>query len=203
MLIRVPQRYRQEVFNVLLAQLLQERGIVTAPESVVRAGPAQARRIPDVIVSFYGLRTAIEGEVEDQTDAEKKAVASATQRVEDGVAHIGIAIVYPLDLRGLEFKNLKRALSDGQLRMSIVTESGQTGYVTGDLGHLERSLRDAFDQLVEEDVVSKAASILDAGVEQFAGAVMAKPGIAGRLAQTLGIRDASSPEKSVPEGESD
>ena len=46
--------YRQEVFNVLLAQLLQERGVISAPESIVRSGPEQARRMPDVIVSFHG-----------------------------------------------------------------------------------------------------------------------------------------------------
>jgi len=48
--------YRQEVFNVLLAQLLQERGVITAPESIVRSGPERARRMPDLIIHrLHGL----------------------------------------------------------------------------------------------------------------------------------------------------
>lgn len=31
--------YRQEVFSVLLAQLLQERAVVSAPESIIRSAP--------------------------------------------------------------------------------------------------------------------------------------------------------------------
>ncbi len=45
--------YRQEVFNVLLAQLLQERVVVSAPEKIVHV-KGQGRKMPDVIVNFCG-----------------------------------------------------------------------------------------------------------------------------------------------------
>lgn len=85
---------RQEVFNVILAQLLQERGAVVAPESILYTGTQRTRQMPDVIVNFQGLRTAIEGEVE-APDAQKKALDSATRWVETGVAHIGVGVSQP------------------------------------------------------------------------------------------------------------
>ena len=36
--------YRQEVLNVLLAQLLQERGVIAAPENVIRTSPTSNRK---------------------------------------------------------------------------------------------------------------------------------------------------------------
>jgi hypothetical protein len=81
--------YRQEVLNVLLAQLLQERGIISAPESIISLGVKPKRNMPDIIVDFNGLRTVIEGEVADQADAQSRALAAARKRVETGIAHIG------------------------------------------------------------------------------------------------------------------
>ena len=91
--------YRQEVFNVLLAQLLQDRGVIAAPEKVIGLNPVANRKMPDVIVNFQGLRTIIEGEVDDQINARDKAISSVAHHVEDGIAHIGVAVVYPSYLR--------------------------------------------------------------------------------------------------------
>lgn len=93
--------YRQEVLNVVLAQILQERGVVSVPEKVVRnvLSKTGQRRMPDVLVNFMGLRTVMEGEVDDQPDAKKRALESAKKRVEEGIAHIGVAVIYPAFLR--------------------------------------------------------------------------------------------------------
>jgi hypothetical protein len=181
--------YRQEVFNVLLAQLLQERGVVSAPERIIRSGPEQARRMPDVIVSFHGLRMGIEGEVSDRSHAKERALESALKRLEEGIVHIGIALVYPSDLRTLTFSDLKSELARSELHMAIVTESEDTGFVTGTVDHLESALRHAFQQLVREDVVAGAVETLDAGIGRFSEVIEEKPGVMGRVAETLGIRE--------------
>lgn len=51
--------FREEVLNVVLAQLLSERGLVSLPEAVLRS--ADGTRLPDVRVVFRGLHTSIEG----------------------------------------------------------------------------------------------------------------------------------------------
>lgn len=184
------EHYRQEVLNVILAQLLQERGVITAPESIIRSGVKRERRMPDlIIVNFHGLRTAIEGEVGDHADAPDLALASARLRVEQGIAHIGVAIVYPPALRGVSFAILKRELASSRLQIAIVTESEDTGFVPGDVAYLESALRHSFEHLVREDVVAGAVFVLDAGIEQFAGAIATKSGVVGRVAEALGIRE--------------
>ena len=86
--------YRQEVFNVLLAQLLSERGVISAPENICSVGTTGKKGMPDVIVTYRGLRTAIEGELSSSPKAEERALSSALKRVEQGISHIGVAIIY-------------------------------------------------------------------------------------------------------------
>src|SRR3972149_1219464 len=88
---------RQEVLNVLMAQLLEERGIIAAPEQILK-DPFGRRRMPDVLVDYQGLRLVIEGEFDTRT-ARDKACQSALNRVEEGIAHIAMALVYPAVLK--------------------------------------------------------------------------------------------------------
>jgi hypothetical protein len=182
--------FRQEVLNVVLAQLLRERGIISAPEDVLKY--KGKRRMPDVLVDYSGLRTAIEGEVSDQPKAEEKAIKSATKRVEDGIAHIGVAIVYPEILRNKKLDALPSSLEACSLRIAVTTEAGQTGFVDGDLDYLADILRRTFDQLVREDVVNRAVAKLEGGIEQYARVVSSSPATCERIAESLGIRELSA-----------
>jgi hypothetical protein len=184
--------YRQEVFNVILAQILQERGVISVPEKVIKAvlSKQEQRRMPDVMVNFMGLRTVIEGEVNDQPGAKNRSLESAAKRVEDGIAHIGIAVIYPAFLRQLELNQLKIQMAKCQYEVAVVAESefGERGFNSGDVNYLAEILRNTFDQLVKEDVVSQAVALIDAGIEQIASAVSHCPGFAPNAAQALGIR---------------
>ncbi len=158
--------------------------------------------MPDVMVEFSGLRTVVEGEVSDQSDAESRALQSAGRRVEQGIAQIGIAVVYPETLRHAQFTRLKNQLAACTLKFAVVTEAGATGFAEGDVNGLCDVLRRAYDQLVQENVVSEAVAALEAGIEKFASTVTRRRGLAARLAETLGIRelpdptDASDPQAS-------
>lgn len=184
--------YRQEVLNVVLAQILQERGVVSVPEKVVRevlSMPGK-RRMPDVMVDFMGLRTVIEGEVDDQPDAKSRSLESAEKRVEEGIAHIGVAVIYPAFLRQLELGALKSQMAECHYEIAVVAESqfGERGFNHGDANYLAEVLRKTFDQLVKEDVVAQAVALLDAGIDKLAVAVRHCPGFATTAAQILGIR---------------
>jgi hypothetical protein len=72
--------FREEVFNVILAQILEEHGVISAPERIIKARPGRTRRMPDVLVYFRGLRLIIEGKVEDAANAEESALNAARQR---------------------------------------------------------------------------------------------------------------------------
>ena len=196
-------RYRQEVLNVALAQLLQERGLVSAPEIIIKHDLTGQRMMPDVLVDFLGLRVALEGEVDDQAEAEQRALASATRRVEDGIAHIGVAVVYPQELRGAgSLQVLRDGLAHGNLRIAVVSESGPSGFAEGGLDCLENALRAAFDALVREDVVTEAAQVIDAAVARFALNVATKEGTITRIAEALEMSDLSDEmDSEAPEEE--
>ena len=91
--------YREEVFNVLLALLLHQRGVVTAPEQAYRQAVDSRRRVPDVLVVFQGLPTVIKGKVDDRPDAAGEALLQAQEWVNRGIAHIGNVVLYPRNLR--------------------------------------------------------------------------------------------------------
>jgi len=184
----VADGFRREVLNVALARLLNERGFVTAPEYIFDATLERGRKMVDVIVYYSGLRTAIEGEMADQPEAAHRALESARSRVEDGIAHMAVALVYPARLRHVKFADLAEGLEDASFQMAVVTEAGETGPAEGDLAYLERLLHGAFEQLIREDVVSKAVGILYAGVNGFASSIAQKPGVMGRIMDCLGIK---------------
>ena len=194
--------YRQEVLNVVLAQVLHERGIVSVPEGIIQA-LHQRRRIPDVLVDFYGLRTMIEGEVGDSPGANERALASALKRVEEGLAHIGIAIIYPASLRRAEFSQLPRLISECLLEIAVVSEAWPqgSGFSQGDISHVADILQQAFDQLVKEDVVAQAVAVLDACIEDFAALARHSPGFIPQAGRILEMRPLPAKKKISPEEE--
>lgn len=180
--------YRQEVLNVLLAQVLQARGVASAPEQILHV-KGQGRKMPDVIVNFNGLRTAIEGEIGYRPNAGELALQSARQRVEQGIAHIGVAVVYPEYLTTLDFQMLQARFAASEFEIALISESEETGFIKGNVDYLQRALRRTFEQLVQEDVVKQAVAAIEAAVDGFAATIAAKQGIIKRMAQNLGIRE--------------
>jgi len=148
----------------------------------------QGRRIPDLLVEFLGLRLMIEGEVDDQSDAEKRALDSALKRVEEGLAHIGVAVIYPSLLREVTFSQLKSTIEKSPLKIAVVTESGKAAYSIGNFEHLADILNKTFEQLVKEDIVKQAVAIIDAAVEKTAAVIRHCKGFPQIAAKILGIK---------------
>ena len=195
--------YREEVFNVLLALLLHERGVVTAPEKSFKKALEERRHVPDVLVTFRGLRTAIEGKVADKSIAAEKALSQARDRVDNGVAHIGIALLYPAAIREIsDFVDLQAMLAITVYKVAVYSEVGETGWTEGGIDYIADILRRAFDQLVKEDVVNKAVETLDLGISEFARIAFNTSPKIDHAAQTLGIHEPATPKKSkAPEEE--
>jgi len=205
----MPQR--QEVVNVVLAQLLGEHGLVAAPEQILKA-PSTATRLPDVILDFHGLRLAVEAEFIDAPSAKGAAYKKAQSRVEQGLAHIGVAILYPARLRNTPFQKLKSALKTAQLQYSITTEvtspqvqlhlfDGEQVPITwheGPLDSLINSLRISYGGLIREDILDRAVSRLDAALGDVVTAIEWQPGTSERMAQQLGVRDLPSDSMRSP-----
>ena len=194
--------YREEVFNVLLALLLHERGVITAPEQSFRQALQERRHVPDVLVVYRGLRTVIEGKVDDKSGAGDKALAQARDRVSSGVAHIGIALLYPAAIRKTpSFPELQNVLTSCTFKVAVCSETGETGWTEGGIDYLADVLRGTFDQLIREDAVTKAVDALNAGIDQFSRTVFTSSATIQRAAEILGIRELPKRSRKKPDDE--
>src|SRR5690349_21246971 len=115
------ERHREEVLNVTLATCLGRRGVDADPETILQRG----RTRPDVMAVMRGLRCAIEGKVADTANAEALVLADAKKRLDQGVAHLAIAVVYPNELRTTAFRDLSRSLSAANIKFCVLTDADQ------------------------------------------------------------------------------
>jgi hypothetical protein len=206
---------RQEVLNVLVAELLQERGLVAAPEQIIRRPELSSRRMPDVLVDFYGLRLAVEGEFASRS-AEDKASRAALERVQEGIAHVGMALIYPESLRSASAgtAELRELLSSEPLSFAIVTEAEASAQLTlpfadrqryvipfakGDLNSIATALRRAYEQLAKDQVLSDAVRLLEQGIAMFNLALAPQPATAERFAAALDIKALPKGKRGEPE----
>ena len=189
--------------NVILAQLLQERGLVAAPEEILRQ-PTKELRLPDVVIDFQGLRLVIEAEFGVQR--KEAAWEKACGRVEEGIAHIGVAVVYPARLKRVGFQRLRHELQECRLQYAVFTEVNEPGiqkllfkledeekarpsFATGSIDDLGNAIRRSYEILVKDETLDKVVELLGTIIDAFMGALEGQPATTDRLREALGIED--------------
>lgn len=174
--------WREEVLNVQLAMTLAAQGLVALPEQHLPDA------LPDVLVVFNGLRLVLEGKVEDQPQAAHSVWQKARERVDKGIAHLALALLYPRQLRHISLPKLPDALKKSRLRFSVCSPFvEQPEWQEGDWDHLISVLQRAYQHLASEDELTKAVDILQDGVKDLSQEFLLAGASAERLAQTLGI----------------
>ena len=176
-------RHREEVLNVLLAQNLYQYGVQADPETI----HSKHKELPDVIFSFRGLRCVIEGKYADVSGARTVVQGQAMSRIDTGLAQIGIAVIYPKELRGRPFANLRADLADAELEFAIMSEAAKPTWQSGKLGTLLEVLRHAQKLIARDDTVQEIASELSSRLDGVAALFMTHPAVCDRLSETLGV----------------
>lgn len=145
--------------------------------------------MPDLLLPFRGFYLVIEAEVSDQPQAQERAWRKAVERVEQGLAHLALALVYPAELRRLTPNQLTNTLHQIPLRFSLCAPPipDAPDWRTGDLNALTTTLQHAYQTLASEDEVRAAVEYLKQGVNLLAQAIYATQIPDGRLAEPLGI----------------
>ena len=160
--------FREEVVNVKLAELLEQRDVVSLPEQVI-SDLVENNRMPDIMTAnLLGVRIVIEGRIGQSPDVHRSLVEDCEERVAEGIAPMAVAVAYPEEinqspsLRGLE-DNIRNA----EFNMNVVTESGAGDWTSGDIGGLSDYLRSGYGDLVEENVVEEAVNTIDKSIDRF------------------------------------
>lgn len=183
-------RRREEVINTTLALLIAKLGIGAEPESIDPEGR------PDVIFSYRGLRVVIEGKFEDVPNAQEVVLDDACNRINKGIAHIAIGAVYPKKLRSTPFATLLDTLAATPLQFQILSEAGETPWLSGTPEALLAAMRRAQEALVQDDIVEKAAESLSQRLDGIARIWAGDSVACDRLSSCLGI---SIPKKESAE----
>jgi hypothetical protein len=200
-------RYREEVFNILIAQLMHQRGIVAAPEQILSHDLNYSKAMPDVMVQYNGLRTIIEGRFAKTKAAQTALLKKTRERVQKGIGHLGIAIIYPDYFRSIPFDQLPTEMATYHYQFAIVSEIEDVQlaismldfpkpeeiylpakWFSGDLDGLGDLLRRTYDRLLKEDVVKRAADNIRLGIANFSTIILSSSGSVKRCANVLGIR---------------
>ncbi|MBB1125115.1 hypothetical protein [Thiospirillum jenense] len=178
-----PHRHREETLNTQLALLLTEHGIDAESEVILASGQHR----PDVLFLFDGLRVMLEGKFDDVTDAATIVLRDAQRRMDSGMCHIAIALVYPHALRTTATAKMATKLAITPLSARILSEAGATDWASVTVTELLTALRRVRETLLQDDIVAQAAQRLSERIETIAALWAGQAATCDKLSNLLGI----------------
>lgn len=186
--------FREEVLNVILAELLQARGIVSLPETVRRL-ISRGRRLPDItIADLFGVPIVVEGRIDGAPGVAASLVDLTRSRIEEGISPIALAVLYPAGLQEAHsLPALRRSMARATLRVSVFSEHTDGEWATATVDGLAEIVRTAYELLVSDDVVTTAVDELSAAIDAASEIIAASPAAAPRLRHLLGIPEDTRP----------
>ncbi len=192
---------REENLNVMLAELLSERGLKALGEVIIKDRGKSPR--PDVHLTINGVRIIIEGKKPGKWEELKQ---KCIQRLDDGICDLCIMVEYlHIPIESLEPSQLeiKRALIKGIYKVGIMTYAERIGlekwlnispktdmdvYNNVSFDELLNYVMSAYDKLVREDILSPVISRIETVISSFARNVGANISI-DRLKKVLELRE--------------
>jgi len=189
--------FREEVLNTYLAYLLEERNLVSLPESVICRGYS-VREMPDVLVRISGLRLVIEAKKE-VAGAEKALQKKAHARLRSGLAHAVLLVLYPEEFfresgPAAILQRLERDKFRAALILSLKDLSSPQWFET-DLEGLSARLRRLRETVLSEDLIDEAVEIIRGLVGRYQLALSEAPGAEERLSRALGLSHAGDEKR--------
>jgi hypothetical protein len=181
----MPQRYRhrEESVNTQLAVLLTKHGVAAESETIQQSGQHR----PDVMCVLGGLRIIIEGKFADSPGAFASVQRNASARIQSGICHLAVALVYPVELRSVPVGKLEKALSRTRLLFVILSETGSTDRAEGTPSEILSALRRVQDSLIKDDIVAESANRLSQVIDSIATLWNGQPAICDKLSRLLGM----------------
>lgn len=172
--------FREEVVNVKVAELLEQRDVVSLPEQVI-SDLVENNRMPDIMTAnLLGVRVVIEGRISKSPSVRRSLAEDCEERVAEGIAPMAVAVAYPEEInQSTSLQDLEDNIREAEFDMNVVTESGAGGWTSGDIGDIADYLRSGYGDLVEENVVKEAVDTIDESIDGFVHQLSSTEGLSG------------------------
>jgi len=190
--------FREEVINVALAELLEQRGMLSVPETIRKSIARKTRDLPDIVVAdLLGIRMVIEGRFNSGKGARDSLLKDARERVEQGISPVCLAVLYPPELRSAEsMPKLRKNIENATLGIRVISENNDGDWADGKVGDIVETLRRSYELLVSEDVVVSSVGDIASAIETASGLFSGSKALKERFRTVLGIPKNVTP---VPE----
>lgn len=181
--------FREEVVNVALAELLDQRGMLSVPETIRKSVARKTRDLPDIIVAdLLGIRMVIEGRFNTSSSISASLLKDAKERVEQGISPVCLAVLYPPDLRSAEsLTRLRQNLEKAKLTIRVISENSDGEWADAAVDDIVETLRRSYELLVSEDIVVAAVGEIAGGIDTATDLFTRAPALSERFRQALGI----------------
>ena len=181
--------FREEVVNVALAELLEQRGMLSVPETIRKSVAHKTRDLPDIIVAdLLGIRMVIEGRFNSGRASRDSLLKDARERVEQGISPVCLAVLYPPELRSAEsLPKLRRNLEKATLGIRVISENSDGDWGEGTVNDVAEALRRSYELLVSEDVVVASVGEIASAIETASDLFTRTRALKDRFRKVLGI----------------
>lgn len=187
--------FREEVVNVALAELLEQRGMLSVPETIRKSIARRTRDLPDIIVAdLLGIRMVIEGRFNSGRNSRDSLLKDSKERVEQGISPICLAVLYPPEQRSAEsLPKLRRNLERATLEIRVISESSDGEWAVGTVDDIAETLRRSYELLVSEDVVVASVGEIASAIETSSALFARTETLKDRFRSVLGIPEEAEP----------
>ena len=183
--------FREEVVNVALAQLLEQRGMLSVPETIRKSIARRTRVLPDIVVAdLLGIRMVIEGRFNSGHNSRESLLRDSRERVEQGISPVCLAVLYPPEQRSAEsLPKLRRNLEMATLEIRVISENSDGNWMEGTVDDIAEALRRSYELLVSEDVVVASVGEIASAIETASALFARTTTLNNRFRKVLGIPD--------------
>jgi len=181
--------FREEVLNVALAELLEQRGMLSVPETIRKSIARKTRDLPDIVVGdLFGIRIVIEGRFDNSKQSRESLLKDSKERVENGISPVCLAVLYPPELRSADsLSKLRRNIERATLGIRVISESGDGDWSEGTVNDIADALRRSYELLVSEDVVVSSVGEIEDAIDTASDIFVHTLALTERFRTALGI----------------
>jgi hypothetical protein len=181
--------FREEVLNVALAELLEQRGMLSVPETIRKSIARKTRDLPDILVGdLFGIRIVIEGRFDSGKPSRDSLLKDSKERVENGISPVCLAVLYPPELRSADsLPKLRKNIEKATLGIRVISENSDGDWSEGTVDDIADTLRRSYELLVSEDVVVSSVAEIEDAIDHASDIFVHTPAFTERFRKALGI----------------